>query len=61
MNDFDNMRAEDWKAMYLILVRGICDALEQTEENSAAGERLIRALREAESRYLDAPEGPAAE
>ena len=58
MQDFDNMRAEDWKAMYLILFRGICDALELSGENDAVAERLIRAQQEAEDHYLDVPEGP---
>ena len=53
----DNMKAEDWKAMYLILFRGICDALELGGEQGAAAERLIRASQEAEAYYMDASEG----
>ena len=52
----DNMRAEDWKVMYLILFRGICDALESGGEENAA-ERLIQALQDAEDYYMDRAEG----
>ena len=51
-SETDNMHAEDWKAMYLILFRGICDALELDGEEGAAAERLIRALQDAESYYI---------
>ena len=52
-----DLTSEDWKAMYLILFRGIADAIEampRLPENAAVCERLVRASREAESYYMDA-------
>ena len=53
----ESYKEPDWKAMYLILFRGICDALELGGEEGAAAERLIQALQDAESYYMDGAEG----
>lgn len=55
----DGMEAEDWKAMYLILVRGICGAVEQIgrEADQAVIATLTDALRKAEEYYIEVPEG----
>lgn len=55
----DLMTAEDWKAMYLLLARGIRDAsdlLPRWTENEAALRRLSLAMQTAEERYLSAGE-----
>ncbi len=55
----DLMTAEDWKAMYLLLARGIRDAsdlLPRWTENEAALRRLSLAMQTAEERYRSAGE-----
>ena len=49
----------NYKEMYLILVRGIVEAMEalpSCQENCAAAERLTTALREAEEVYIGSEE-----
>ena len=51
------LTAEDWKAMYMILVDGIAKAMGEMPllpEVSRACEILIKASRDAEDYYIDA-------
>ena len=51
----DNMEAEDWKKMYLILMRGICDVLEDEPHRSVKEimDVLVAASQQADDYYIN--------